>query len=160
MKQIRIPRERALRRPIKKVDPKAKGKTDQSFADQCDINRIVAVFMKTGDEMMLKRRQGFYADFSYAPSDLLEAHRIIKEADEAFLDLPSHVRERFQNDPSQIVGFVQDPKNYEEAVELGLIPRKTEMVSTPTPTTLPTTPPKKTASKAPPAQTTTINDDE
>ena len=40
-----------------------------------------------------------------------------------FDNLPSDVRNRFNNNPAQLLDFVADPENKEEAIELGLLPK-------------------------------------
>lgn len=115
-------RERALNRPINPQNGDPARKTDQSFKDDCNVNFIVSRFMKTGQISHLAKRQGHYSDMSYAPSDLLEAYKVVKDAEEAFASLPAAVRKRFENNPSEILQFLEDPKNRDEAIELGLIP--------------------------------------
>ena len=38
-----------------------------------------------------------------------------------FDSLPSSLRERFSNDPSRLLAFVDDESNFDEAVKLGLL---------------------------------------
>ena len=45
---------------------------------------------------------------------------IVLKADEMFNDLPSRARRHFDNDPAKFLDFVQDPKNHEQLVDLGL----------------------------------------
>jgi Chlamydia-phage Chp2 scaffold (Chlamy_scaf). len=45
----------------------------------------------------------------------------IMTAQAAFNDLPSKLRKRFDNDPSQLLSFLQNPQNRDEAIELGFI---------------------------------------
>ena len=47
----------------------------------------------------------------------------IEQAQQGFEQLPSAVRARFKNDPMELVAFVGDNRNAEEAVKLGLLPR-------------------------------------
>lgn len=156
-------REKAINRPVQKFS--GKSRTDQSFADSCDINKIVANFMRTG-EMPKSSREGFFADTSYIPSDLLSAHEIIKDAHESFMQLPSKTREEFNNDPAQLLDFVQNPANRDKAIELGLIPKPPMDFSIPSIVEKSTTKQQnETPSQVPPkkastAKTTTINDDE
>lgn len=42
------------------------------------------------------------------------------EAENSFNMLPSEIRNRFQNDPGQLIGYLSDEKNNEEAYKLGL----------------------------------------
>jgi len=153
-------REKAMNRPIQ--TKRGRCLVDESFAPMCDINTIAARFLKTG-ELPLATRQGFYADTSYLPTDLLAAHEVIREASESFMQIPAKIRERFNNDPSQLLAFVQDPSNREQAIELGLIPKPSQeppKAPSVVPPTTPPTPVSKPPKKASPAPTTTTNDDE
>lgn len=94
--------------------------TKQSFSDECDINVIMARFEKTGVLTSENAQSPRYGDFSDV-IDYDESLRVVMEAEEAFMALPAKVRARFQNDPSEIIEFVRDPANLQEAVSLGLI---------------------------------------
>lgn len=98
-------------------------RTQQQFKDQCDVNLIVAKYKKTGEWLHLTRKQGIYADVSEI-TDYHEATQKVLNAQTAFAALPSHLRNRFQNDPAQLLAFLQDPKNYDEGVSLGLFEPK------------------------------------
>lgn len=100
--------------------------TDQSFGKECDINHIVKKFIKTGQITHLARRQGFYGDQSQIP-DFQTAMDTVTKAQQAFDELPAHIRKRFANSPHELMQFLQDPKNQDEAISLGLM----EMVETP-----------------------------
>jgi len=101
-------------------DPE-KGRTVQSEAASCDVNRIVETFKKTGVLPQVGGRAApQYGDFSEVPS-YQEALGIIERAEEAFSALPARVRQRFGNDPAAVVAFVADPRNREEAARLGLL---------------------------------------
>lgn len=95
-------------------------KTDQQFAKDCDINEIVRKFKKTGQLTHLSKKQGVYADVSQVP-DLLTAYEQITIAENAFADLPSDVRLKFSNNPQEMINFLTNPQNHDEAVQLGLL---------------------------------------
>lgn len=95
------------------------GLTKQGFKDECDINRIMARYAETG---MLDPRLAREGRFGEIPdTDYQEAMFIVAEARSAFAELPSAMRERFNNDPGQLLEWVHDPANVQEAVSLGLI---------------------------------------
>jgi len=100
-------------------------KTQQQFADECDINNIMRKYSSTGEFTVLTKKGGVYGDFSEI-QDFQGMLDTVRYAQEAFASLPATVRLRFQNDPGQLLAFVQDPKNYDEGVKLGLVEPKTE----------------------------------
>ncbi len=101
-----------------------KGRTKQSFKDECDINLIMAKYQKTG---ALAHFNKFSASYGFATSeDFASAMRTVTIAQDMFDGLPSSIRNRFANDPSQFLEFVQGADNREEAIELGLFPAEQE----------------------------------
>jgi phage internal scaffolding protein len=99
-------------------------KTDPQYAEDCDTNIILRKFMKTGTVTHLAKRQGSYMDVSNVP-DLLNSLLIAQEAEKDFRNFPSEVRRRFDNSYTKFVEFINDERNREEAMELGLIPKNT-----------------------------------
>lgn len=91
----------------------------QQFKDECDINKIINKYKKTGEITHLNRKRGAYADISNFTSYQESLDTIIK-ADHAFSTLSSDVRKKFNNDPAELIKFLADPKNNQEAVKLGL----------------------------------------
>lgn len=107
---------------------------DQSFAAECDINTIMARYAKTGyltDPTKRPTRQPFFEDVSMAPEDYLEAQTVLRDAQRAFYDLPAKVREMFENNPAELLDWLQDEKNHEEARKLGLMNPRAEPVGEP-----------------------------
>jgi len=100
----------------------------QSFKDECDINRIMAKYRAQGIILHTNKYQGRYEDL---PSEI-DFHsdlNNIMSARDAFDSLPAKIRARFNNDPAEFLGFVQDPANQEEINNLGLgkdLPKTTE----------------------------------
>lgn len=94
------------------------GMTIQSEAHACDINNIVKQQAK-GKPILVSDLKPVFGDFSNIP-DFQEAMTKIAQASQAFDEMPWQVRERFQNDPVRLVEFLQDPKNQNEAIDLGL----------------------------------------
>jgi phage internal scaffolding protein len=94
------------------------GMTKQEFAEECDINSLMARYQKTG---MLpgSDRRPMYGDFSNLP-DFMEAQEILRSANEAFMALPAVVRRQFDNDPALFVAFAEDEKNIDQLRLWGL----------------------------------------
>lgn len=95
-------------------------KTDQSFAEEVDINTIVKRFGLTG-EMPQQVAMPTYADFREAVTDYHTALLMLRQADDAFMSLPAELRARFHNDAGELVTFLEDPSNRPEAERLGLV---------------------------------------
>lgn len=93
--------------------------TDQSFKKDCDVNLILAKYRKTSAITHLAKVQGQFADVSDLPT-MLESHERLQTAQDSFMDLPAYIRDKFDNDLMKMVDFLNDPKNAEEAIELGL----------------------------------------
>lgn len=96
-----------------------KSMTHQEFAPECDINNIVA---RVGlGQLSLNLPQGEFVDFSSIPSDYQAMLDCVIDAQERFANLPSAVRKRFANNPAELLKFIQDDGNRDEAIKLGLI---------------------------------------
>lgn len=99
------------------------GRTKQSFKAQCDINKIVDKARVTGLVGHLNTKKPVYGDVSDIP-DYQSALSIVIKADEAFSSLPSKVRNRFHNNPVEMIDFLSNKENFDEAVKLGLFVKK------------------------------------
>lgn len=95
--------------------------TKQSFADECDINKIMERYEKTG--VMSEGRRMYEFGEAISEYSYQESLNAVLFADEQFSNLPARVRDRFGNDPVQLLKFLEDPKNRDEAIELGLVDR-------------------------------------
>jgi len=122
-------------------DP-SEGMTKQSFRDECNINKIMAKFQRTGLLNHYAKHAPQYMDIPAI--DYADALNIIAEAESMFEELPSTVRAKFENDPEKFLEFVQDPENLEEMREMGLA-----NPTIPLSDSEPDKPPKKPASAAP-----------
>lgn len=106
--------------PVDNFDPSL---TQQHFKDECDINYIMRRYRETGflvDPLKSATAKPQFGDFSTA-FDFHEAQNVIAKANEAFAALPSEVRKRFANDPGEFLAFMEDERNIDEAVKLGLV---------------------------------------
>lgn len=94
------------------------GRTVQSEAAACDINNI----MKNRDKglpVLVSDLKAQFGDFTNIP-DFHTAMGMIAQAQQGFDSLPALTRERFDNKPEKFVSFFMDPKNQQEAIDLGL----------------------------------------
>ena len=93
--------------------------TEQSHKKECDVNQIIKKYDKTGLIQHVSRFEAKYGDTRGV--DFKAAMDLIAGAESSFETLPAKVRKRFKNSPKEMLDFMDDPKNREEAVKLGLI---------------------------------------
>lgn len=95
----------------------------RSHRDDADINVLVRRFGIEGRMPATPPLDPrFYGDVDMV-NDLGSALRVVKDANDKFMQLPADLRSRFNNDPGALWKFVTDPRNADEAVRLGLLKR-------------------------------------
>jgi len=100
------------------------GKTRQACKDECDINKIIKRFVKTG-ELPEGNKKPIYGDFS-SVIDFTKAYEVVELAKAEFNKLPVKVRERFNYNAQELLTFVNNPANSDELVKMGLAKAKPE----------------------------------
>jgi len=118
--------------------------TRQEFADDADINTIMAQYERSGVISHVNNTPPAYLDLTDVP-DLQQSIDLIREAEGAFMSLPAVVRASFDNSAVKFVEFAQNPDNIEKMREWGLAPpppappepQKVEIVNTPLPDVAP-----------------------
>lgn len=98
-------------------------RTKQSFKDEADINKRMARYRKTGfltDPLKVSNRQAFFADVC-AAGDYMEQQNRVIEINKEFARLPSEIRNYFKNSPKELLSFLDDPENRQEAIDMGLL---------------------------------------
>lgn len=107
--------------------------TKTDMAEQCDINVIMSHYKKTGLIAHFAPGGARYEDLP-DQSDYHEAMNLVTQAQRSFESLPAELRDKFSNDPARLLRFLEDPKNRQEAEQLGLIDaRPSEPVPPPPP---------------------------
>lgn len=96
------------------TDPGEGSLVQQHLKEEADINTIVRRFGITG-QMPFGPTGGMYGDFTGFPTDYLAALEVVDRADAAFMSLPAEVRERFHNNPAELVEFANS-RSYEDFV--------------------------------------------
>jgi hypothetical protein len=121
--------------------------TRQEFAEECDINILMAKYEKTGIlPSNVNANEPRYLDVSDVP-DLMVAHQVLQDATTAFMSLPATIRRDFDNDPIKFINYAENPENIEKLREWKLAapapveppPQKVEVINPP---------PEKTPDKA------------
>ena len=95
--------------------------TKQEFAEECDINTLMAKYEAGGAVSHVNRQTPVYMDVTQVP-DLRGHLDAMREASIAFALLPAKVRKEFDNDPEKFVEFAQMPDSLERMREWGLAP--------------------------------------
>jgi len=101
--------------------PESDRRVKQAPKASTEIRNIIKRFYKTG-VLGDPNRTPIFGDFT----DLEKfEHNALMVADvrSKFAKLPASTRDRFKNDPVELISFLQDEKNNEEAVKLGLKPK-------------------------------------
>lgn len=111
-----IPGRRAAARRVQLIceDPSL---TKQSFTKSSDIREMLVKYAKTGI-LGDPSRTPIFGDFSR--TDFVESMNLVASVKSQFENLPVVIRDRFQNDPAEMLEFLADEKNNDEAVRLGL----------------------------------------
>lgn len=103
--------------------------TRQEFAEECDINFLMAKYETTGMlPSNMNTSEPRYLDVSDVP-DLRTAMDQLNSATTAFMALPATVRREFDNDPVKFVDFAGKSENIEKLREWKLAPPKPEPVA-------------------------------
>jgi len=93
--------------------------TKQSFKDECDINNVMGRYLTSGEMPLINQQAPQYLDVT--GYDYQSAMELVAGAQSLFEEIPSDIRNRFQNDPAQFLDFCSNPKNREEMAEMGLL---------------------------------------
>lgn len=99
-----------------------KTRTKQSFADECNINKIMKQYERTGLITHENSMHPVYGDFSNVDDYQTSMNKVIAAQDD-FDNLSARVRKRFGHDPAELIEFMADEKNLDEAISLGLVPK-------------------------------------
>ncbi len=105
---------------------KQASKTQTQFKTEADINHLINRYKNAGsfydplNPPRGEKRLPMFSDFSTLP-EFQNAQNIISEAQSRFEALPARTRKFFDNDPTLLIAFVNDPANRDKAIELGLV---------------------------------------
>jgi len=101
-----------------------KSMTQQQFKKDSDINEIVRRFGLTGQlpDGINAPQSGDFTGIT----DFAEAMRQVRAGQDAFAKLPAETRKRFNHDPGEMLAFLHDEKNRDEAIKLGMIKKPPE----------------------------------
>jgi len=99
--------------------PSHSSMTQQQYKDECNPNVVIQRYNRTGELGRIRQSQPIYVDCT--SFDFEEARERVARIEETFMELPALLRRRFDHEPRKLLEFLQDEKNREEAIELGMI---------------------------------------
>lgn len=99
--------------------------TWQHCKDECDILHIVKKPNLGVNPLQPPTSKPMFGDFDSSLS-FQEAQNVIVKASEQFADLPAKIRDKFENNPVSMLQFIEDPKNYDECISLGIFEKSFE----------------------------------
>ena len=94
--------------------------TVQAEEPNCNINNIMQRYATQGILPPTNGAEAQYADVSNI-GDYMECLQVVQNAQNAFDSLPSALRKELDNNPANLVTFIQNPANKERCVEFGLL---------------------------------------
>ena len=95
-------------------------RTQQHFKEECEIINIIKRHDRNGIIEHVQRGQARYGDFSEV-HDYRQALDSVRDANEEFMQIPSDIRKKFDNDPGKFYEFVSNPDNKDQLKEMGFI---------------------------------------
>jgi phage internal scaffolding protein len=93
--------------------------TEQAHKDACDVNKIIRKYDTQGLISHISKFEAKFGDLTGL--DFKAANDLIAAAKSTFENLPSEIRNRFKNSPEELLTFMENPENRDEAIKLGLI---------------------------------------
>ena len=93
-------------------------RTEQCHRDECDINKIIAKYDRTGVLNHVNDFEARYEDLTGL--DYQTMLNTVANANSMFEGLPSEIRNQFANDPANFISFMDDQNNNEQMYEMGL----------------------------------------
>ena len=93
-------------------------RTEQCHRDECDINKIIAKYDRTGVLTHVNDFEARYEDLTGL--DYQTMLNTVANANSMFEGLPSEIRNQFANDPAKFISFMDDENNNEQMYEMGL----------------------------------------
>jgi len=92
--------------------------TEQGHLAECDVNNIIKKYDATGLINHINHFEAIYGDVSSL--EFREALDLQMKVGNQFMNLPSDIRTKFDNEPAKLLAFLENPANRDEAVALGL----------------------------------------
>lgn len=102
--------------------------TKQSLAEALDVNNIIKRYNKTGILQQATNLEAQYGDIT--SMDLRDALEMVNRADNTFMQVPSEIRAKFNNDAGAFIDFATNKDNLDQLREWGLANKPDPVVIT------------------------------
>jgi len=93
--------------------------TEQHHKKECDVNLIIKKYDKTGLISHVSKFEGKFGDMTGIEFQTMQNK--VANAKSMFNELPAEIRKEFNNNPKNLLEFMENPANRPKAIELGLI---------------------------------------
>ena len=93
-------------------------RVEQCHRDECDINKIIAKYDRTGVLNHVNDFEARYEDLTGL--DYQTMLNTVANANSMFEGLPSEIRNKFDNEPQKFISFMDDENNNNAMYEMGL----------------------------------------
>ena len=95
------------------------GRCKPEFKDECDINNTMKRFEQTGVLPDAGYKEPMYLDCTSVP-DFISAQKVVAKVNQQFEGMSAEIQNKFGN-AENMLDWVSNPENEEEAVKLGLL---------------------------------------
>lgn len=95
--------------------------TKQSFAAECDINRIVDKFPVVDDTAVLDNMPMELFGNIVTPNEMTGAVEVVNLVNKQMMSLPAKLRDKFGNDPIKFLEFLEKPGSLDYLKKEGYI---------------------------------------
>lgn len=122
------PRKLEKRHALKFEGERGRSRTRQSFKVGCTVDAILRQYETLGvDTQAIGVFKSNVARMPFgvspdATGDYVSMLNRVRAVELYFKGLPSGIRESFDNSPANMVSWLSDPKNRDEAIKLGILP--------------------------------------
>lgn len=112
--------------------PKGEDRTQQHFREEVNINQIIAKYQKTNILTHVTKNRVRFGEFLELADHAVNLDKVAK-AQQSFDQLPSQLRNQFNNSIEGFFSFIQKPENKDQCIKWGIFdPPKEAKVGTPT----------------------------
>lgn len=113
------------------IAPEGESMTQQHFAEEVDINNIVAKYNRSGIITHVRAAQEKFGPLPELSEYAVHLDKVAK-AQQAFEMLPAELRNHFNNSIPGFFKYISEEKNFDQCVEWGIYEPKEPKVGTPT----------------------------